>query len=79
MVRIVVTLHDLTVIGAGGRIRFGLWGGRPWAVVDVDVPVDGSRSRNWVVFHAKGEGDMTPVHPGRRPFGMTNPIFIEPQ
>jgi len=52
------------------------------------VPVpDGT---DWVVFHARGAYDPTiesrndqtqtldPVHPGRLPFGVTNPIFFGP-
>ncbi len=45
---------------------------------------------DWVVFHARGAYDPTiesrnnqpqtldPVHPGRLPFGVTNPIFFTP-
>jgi len=45
---------------------------------------------DWVVFHARGLYDPTienrseqeqtldPVHPGRLPFGVTNPIFFAP-
>ena len=45
---------------------------------------------DWVVFHARGAYDPTisnrndqtqtldPVHPGRLPFGVTNPIFFAP-
>ena len=52
----------------------------------VEVP-DGA---DWVVFHARGAYDPTirnrsdqpqtldPVHPGRLPFGVTNPIFFAP-
>jgi hypothetical protein len=52
----------------------------------VEVP-DGT---DWVVFHARGAFDPTienrseqmqtldPVHPGRLPFGVTNPIFFAP-
>ncbi len=52
----------------------------------VEVP-DGAE---WVVFHARGAYDPTirnrndqqqtlkPVHPGRLPFGVTNPIFFAP-
>ena len=39
----------------------------------VEVAVDGSA---FVVIVADGEGDLAPVHPGRRPFGVTNPIFF---
>jgi hypothetical protein len=52
----------------------------------VEVP-DGA---DWVVFHARGAFDPTienrsdqaqtldPVHPGRLPFGVTNPILFAP-
>ena len=52
------------------------------------VPVPASA--DWVVFHARGAYDPTiedrndqaqtldPVHPGRLPFGVTNPIFLGP-
>ena len=52
----------------------------------VDVP-DGV---DWVIFHARGAYHPTiqsrndqpqtldPVHPGRLPFGVTNPIFLGP-
>jgi hypothetical protein len=45
---------------------------------------------DWVVFHARGAYDpriqdrdeqtqtLAPVHPGRLPFGVTNPIFFGP-
>jgi len=52
----------------------------------VEVPA----GADWVVFHARGFYDPTirnrdeqtqtldPVHPGRLPFGVTNPIFFAP-
>jgi hypothetical protein len=42
----------------------------------VNVAASQSSPRHWVVFHAKGEGDLAPVHPGRKPFAVTNPIFF---
>jgi hypothetical protein len=38
--------------------------------------VDPGRERSWVVFHVTGEGSLDPVHPGKEPFGFTNPIFF---
>jgi carboxypeptidase family protein len=32
---------------------------------------------DWVVFHVRGSGDLAPLHPGRRPFAVSNPIFVE--
>ncbi|MFK7989905.1 MAG: CehA/McbA family metallohydrolase [Sandaracinaceae bacterium] len=41
---------------------------------DVMVPVaaDGS----WVVFHVGSDADLSPVHPGRDAFGVSNPMFL---
>ena len=44
----------------------------------VTVTLDPSRPRNWVLFHAKGTGDLAPLHPGRRPFAVANPFFLTP-
>ncbi|MEM1034679.1 MAG: CehA/McbA family metallohydrolase [Myxococcota bacterium] len=29
-----------------------------------------------VVFHARGAGDLAPLHPGRRPFAVSNPFYV---
>jgi hypothetical protein len=42
----------------------------------VAVAASQSRARHWVVFHTKGDGDLAPVHPTRKPFAVTNPIFF---
>ena len=44
--------------------------------LEVDVTAGSSRQRHWVVFHAKGDGDLAPLHPGRKPFAMSNPIYF---
>jgi Carboxypeptidase regulatory-like domain len=31
---------------------------------------------DWVLFHARGVGDLAPLHPGRNPFAVSNPIFV---
>lgn len=41
---------------------------------DANVDVGGS----WVVFHAKGDQAMDPIHQDRIPFGVSSPIFFEP-
>lgn len=58
-------LTPLTSDGPGRRYE---------ATVDV-APAD-SRARHWVVFHAKGGGDLSPLHPGKKPFAVSNPIFF---
>lgn len=44
----------------------------------VSVPVDAARERNWVVFHARSDSDLSPLHPGRRAFAASNPVFLVP-
>jgi Carboxypeptidase regulatory-like domain len=51
--------------------------------VTIDVAPAQSKPRHWVVFHAKGGGmgaggDLAPLHPGRKPFAVSNPIFFGP-
>ncbi|MCZ7682084.1 MAG: CehA/McbA family metallohydrolase [Sandaracinaceae bacterium] len=40
----------------------------------ISVPVAAAGS--WVVFHASGDMDLSPVHPGRMPFAVSNPVFL---
>ncbi|WP_197041071.1 CehA/McbA family metallohydrolase [Chondromyces apiculatus] len=63
-----VSVEDLMPIGPGPGKRF---------MVQVPVERDAARDVNWVVFHAKGEGDLAPMLPGKRPFAVSNPIFLE--
>lgn len=42
----------------------------------VAVTFDGALDRSWVVFHVRGAGSLDPVHPGRSPFAVTNPMFF---
>lgn len=44
---------------------------------EIKVKRDASKTVNWVVIHARGEGDLAPLHPGRKPFAVSNPIFLE--
>lgn len=43
----------------------------------VVVDFDDSSDRSWVVFHAKGVGDLQPLH-GKRVFAASNPVFYVP-
>jgi hypothetical protein len=44
--------------------------------VDVQPPAQ-SKPRHWVVFHAKSSAaDLAPLHPGRKAFAFSNPIFF---
>jgi hypothetical protein len=42
----------------------------------LEVPVDAMGS--YVIVAAYGDAALEPVHPGRIPFGVTNPIFLRP-
>jgi hypothetical protein len=46
---------------------------------EVSVPVPAAGQRSFVVAYAKGEGDLSPLHPGKRPFGVTNAIYLRRQ
>jgi hypothetical protein len=60
-------LSETVALGAGdGVLRF-----------DQDVDVAVASGGSYVVFHARGEMPLDPVHPGRMPFGVTMPIFFE--
>jgi|GEM_PF-447434 len=60
------------------------------SVLRFSEPVEVPDGADWVIFHARGAYDPTirsrsdqpqtldPVHPGRLPFGVTNPIFFAP-
>lgn len=42
------------------------------------IPVQVQASGGFVVIAAYGDKALDPVHPGRIPFGVTNPIFVTP-
>ena len=42
------------------------------------IPVQARASGGYVVIAAYGDRTLEPVHRGRKPFGMTNPIFVAP-
>ncbi len=46
--------------------------------VTVDVQPASSAAKHWVVFHAKGPDneDLAPLHPGFKPFAVSNPIWF---
>jgi hypothetical protein len=61
-------VEPLLPIGAGPSKRFAN---------QVDVTFDPGAGQSWVVFHAKGETDLAPLHPGRRPFAVSNPVYLK--
>lgn len=46
------------------------------AATGISVPV--ATTGSWVVFHARSGADATlePLHPGRQPFAVSNPVFL---
>jgi hypothetical protein len=64
---VTVATEALLPIGSGPSKRYAN---------EVTVSIDPKAMRNWVVFHAKGEGDLAPLHPGRRPFAVSNPVLL---
>jgi hypothetical protein len=44
---------------------------------DRDVQVDVAAMNGYVVIAAYGDRALEPVHPGRIPFGVSNPIFLQ--
>ncbi len=42
------------------------------------IPVQVQASGGFVVIAAYGDTALDPIHPGRIPFGVTNPIFVKP-
>ncbi len=41
------------------------------------IAVDVATTGSWVVLAAYGNSNLDPVHPGRTPFGVTNPIWLQ--
>ncbi len=64
-----VSVEPLLPMGAGPSKKF---------VNQVTVTFNASSSApHWVVFHAKGETDLAPLHPGKKPFAVSNPVFLK--
>jgi hypothetical protein len=42
------------------------------------IAIQTAATGGYVIVAAYGDGDLEPVHPGRKPFGVTNPIFVVP-
>lgn len=57
----------LTATGAGPGKRYE---------ATVNVQANSSAARHWVVFHASSDADLAPLHPGRKAFAVSNPIFF---
>jgi hypothetical protein len=63
-----VSTVPLQAFGAGPSQKF---------VNQVNVQLDTSLTRSWVVFHVKSDGDLAPLHPGRKAFAFSNPVLFE--
>ena len=42
------------------------------------IPIQVQATGGFVVIAAYGSDPLEPVHPGRTPFGVANPIFVSP-
>jgi hypothetical protein len=42
------------------------------------IPIQVQATGGFVVIAAYGDANLEPVHPGRKPFGVANPIFVMP-
>jgi hypothetical protein len=60
-----VSTETLMPLGAGPSHRY---------VNTVTLPLERG---DWVVFHARGVADLSPLHRGNHPFAVSNPIFVE--
>jgi hypothetical protein len=49
---------------------------RPTTRFDREVEIDVSAAGSYVIVAAYGDAALEPVHPGRIPFGVANPIFL---
>lgn len=74
-----VGAQDLEVIVRGNTVRteplmpLGTGTSNRWVnQVTLDLAAG-----DWVVLHARGSGDLSPLHPGRTPFAVSNPIFVQ--
>jgi hypothetical protein len=50
--------------------------GRRYELTVPVTPPAGAAGSHWVVFHASADGDLAPLHPGRHPFAVSNPIYF---
>ncbi len=48
----------------------------PTTRFDREITVSVAATGSYVIFAAYGDAALEPVHPGRIPFGVTNPIFL---
>jgi hypothetical protein len=49
---------------------------RPTTRFDREVEIDVATTGSYVIVAAYGDSALEPVHPGRIPFGVANPIFL---
>jgi hypothetical protein len=48
---------------------------RPWIRFEDDLPLEVTTD-TYVIVAAYGDASLEPVHRGRTPFGVANPIFL---
>ena len=64
--QVVETISPPTPIGEGTSNLYE-------SVFEIDAPSGPS----WVIFHARGDGDLAPLHPGDNAFAVSNPYYLE--
>jgi hypothetical protein len=47
------------------------------ANVYVNEVTAATKSGSWIVVHAKGSSDLSPLHPGKQAFAASNPIWVK--
>ncbi|MFP6685352.1 MAG: CehA/McbA family metallohydrolase [Polyangiaceae bacterium] len=60
-----ITTEDAMPLGDGTANTY---------VNTITVPTN---SGSWIVVHVKGAADLSPLHPGKRAFAVSNPIWVE--
>jgi hypothetical protein len=64
-----VAIEDLVPVASGSSaVRYEL---------ELDVSKAAGVAESFVVFHVKGSGDLSPVHPGRSAFAVSNAVFLQ--
>lgn len=65
---VTVSTEPLLPVGAGP--------GKRW-VNQVDVTIPNDKPLGWVVFHARSNKDLSPLHPGKEVFAVSNPVLFQ--
>lgn len=77
-----LTAKDVEMIVDGASVEtkelgapVGAGPGKRWELT-FNVAAQRSAPRHYVVFHARSDSELAPLHPGRKAFAASNPIFF---